>query len=186
MTSTPVVLAVIGGYVWLLFGIALRSERRGVRRSGLIYTLSLGVYCTSWTFYGSVGRAAHSGVDFLPIYLGPTLVFCLGGSLLARMIRVSKASRITSIADFVSTRYGRSAWLAGLVTLVMLAGSVPYIALQLQAVAESLTLLLPPAGLASPPAMWRWRPPCCLGCSPSCLVRAIPTSARTAQASWRQ
>ena len=145
MTSTPVVLAVIGGYVWLLFGIALRSERRGVRRSGLIYTLSLGVYCTSWTFYGSVGRAAHSGVDFLPIYLGPTLVFCLGGSLLARMIRVSKASRITSIADFVSTRYGRSAWLAGLVTLVMLAGSVPYIALQLQAVAESLTLLLPPA-----------------------------------------
>ncbi len=145
MTSTPVVLAVIGSYVWLLFGIALRSERRGVRRSGLIYTLSLGVYCTSWTFYGSVGRAAHSGVDFLPIYLGPTLVFCLGGSLLARMIRVSKASRITSIADFVSTRYGRSRWLAGLVTLVMLAGSVPYIALQLQAVAESLTLLLPPA-----------------------------------------
>ena len=151
MTSTPVVLAIIGAYVCLLFGIALRAERRRVRRSGLIYTLSLGVYCTSWTFYGSVGRAARSGVDFLPIYLGPTLVFCLGGWLLARMIRVSKASRITSIADFVSTRYGRSAGLAGLVTLVMLAGSVPYIALQLQAVAESLTLVLPPArsGLAT-------------------------------------
>jgi signal transduction histidine kinase len=137
------VLAVIGAYVCLLFGIALRAERRGVRRSGLVYTLALGVYCTSWTFYGSVGRAAHSGVDFLPVYLGPTLVFCLGGWLLARMIRVSKARGITSIADFVSTRYGRSAGLAGLVTLVMLAGSVPYIALQLQAVAESFLLVLP-------------------------------------------
>jgi signal transduction histidine kinase len=137
-------LAVIGAYVCLLFGIALWSERRGVRRSGLIYTLSLGVYCTSWTFYGSVGRAAQSGINFLPVYLGPTLVFCLGGWLLARMIRVSKASGITSIADFVSTRYGRSAGLAGLVTLVMLAGSVPYIALQLQAVAESFLLVLPP------------------------------------------
>jgi signal transduction histidine kinase len=145
VNAVPVVLVVIGAYVCLLFGIALRAERVGVRRSGLIYTLSLGVYCTSWTFYGSVGRAAHSGVDFLPVYLGPTLVFCLGGPLLARMIRVSKASAITSIADFVSTRYGRSARLAGLVTLVMLAGSVPYIALQLQAVAESLTLVLPPS-----------------------------------------
>jgi signal transduction histidine kinase len=144
MTSTAAVLAVIAVYVWLLFGIALHAERRGVQRSSLIYTLSLGVYCTSWTFYGSVGRAAQSGVDFLPIYLGPTLTFCLGGTLLARMIRVSKARRITSIADFVSTRYGRSAALAGLVTVVMLIGSVPYIALQLQAVAESLTLLLPP------------------------------------------
>ncbi len=143
MTSGPVLLAVIGGYVGLLFGIALWAERRGIRWPGLVYTLSLGVYCTSWTFYGSVGRASHSGVDFLPVYLGPTLVFCLGGWLLARMIRVSKASGITSIADFISTRYGKSARLAGLVTLVMLAGSVPYIALQLQAVAESLTLLLP-------------------------------------------
>ena len=143
MTSGPVLLAVIGGYVGLLFGIALWAERRGIRWPGLVYTLSLGVYCTSWTFYGSVGRASHSGVDFLPVYLGPTLVFCLGGWLLARMIWVSKASGITSIADFISTRYGKSARLAGLVTLVMLAGSVPYIALQLQAVAESLTLLLP-------------------------------------------
>src|ERR1700760_3689536 len=111
------VLAVIGAYVCLLFGIALWAERRSVQPSGLIYTLSLGVYCTSWTFYGSVGRAAQSGIDFLPVYLGPTLVFCLGGWLLARMIRASKASGITSIADFVATRYGRSARLAGLVTL---------------------------------------------------------------------
>ena len=76
---------------------------------GAIYAMSIGVYCTSWTFYGSVGRASVSGVDFLPIYLGPTLTFCLGWPLLAKMLRVSKTYRITSIADFIASRYGKSA-----------------------------------------------------------------------------
>src|SRR5690349_22429151 len=109
----PVGLIVVTAlvYLGLLFSIAHFGDRRArigrslINSSG-IYSLSLAVYCTSWTFYGSVGRAATSGLDFLPIYLGPTLTFCLGWALLRRILRVSKANRITSIADFIAFRYG--------------------------------------------------------------------------------
>jgi Na+/proline symporter len=107
-----------------------------------IYALSMAVYCTTWTFYGSVGRAAVSGIGFLPVYLGPTLVMALGWFVLLKMIRIVKANRITSIADFISSRYGKSHLLGGLVTIIAVVGIIPYIALQLKAVSSTVSLLL--------------------------------------------
>ena len=139
----PIALA----YILLLFGIAYVGDRRArAGRSPLahpgIYALAIAVYCTCWTFYGSVGRAASTGFDFLPIYLGPTLAFALGWLALKKILRVSKTQRITSIADFVGARYGKSQALAALVTVVAVTGTVPYIALQLQAIAASVEVIL--------------------------------------------
>ncbi len=133
-------------YLGVLFGIAWYADHRADHGRSLIanpvvYALSLGVYCTTWTFYGSVGRAAANGIGFLPIYLGPTLLFALAGFILYRMIRVAKANRITSIADFVASRYGKSQLLGGLVTVIAVVGVIPYIALQLKAVSNSFTIL---------------------------------------------
>lgn len=125
-------------YVAVLFAIAAHGDRRaaaGSSRKPWTYSLALGVYATSWTFYGAVGRAATSGWDFLPIYLGPMLVFLFAGGLLERLIRISKRYNITSIADFIGARYGRNQRLAMFVTVVAVLGVVPYIALQLKAVA---------------------------------------------------
>src|SRR5690554_7785597 len=104
-------------YIGLLFAIATYGDRRAeqgrsIISSPYIYALSLAVYCTAWTFYGSVGRAASSGVGYLPIYLGPTLTAVLWWMVLRKMIRISKVYRITSIADFVASRYGKSSGLA--------------------------------------------------------------------------
>ncbi len=149
MQATAILLIAVG-YVGLLFAIAYRYDREGAWPAGrpvagaAIYAMSIGVYCTSWTFYGSVGRASASGVDFLPVYLGPTLTFCLGWPLLAKMLRVSKTYRITSIADFIASRYGKSGALAGLVTVIAVIGSIPYIALQLKALDESFVMLANP------------------------------------------
>ena len=149
MSSPLLVLLPLAGYCALLFGVAALAERRRRRPpSAWLYVLSLGVYCTSWTYYGSVGRASVRGIDFLPIYLGPTLVCVLGWPLLAKLIRISKAHRITSIADFIGTRYGQSHGLAGLVTLIAVIGTVPYIALQLKAVSASLLVMLSPQASA--------------------------------------
>ena len=133
-------------YLGLLFAIAYWADRRADQRRSVIshptvYALSLAVYCTAWTFYGSVGRAAATGVGFLPIYLGPTLIAALWGTLLLKMIRVSKAQRITSIADFIASRYGKSQLLGGIVTVIAVLGVVPYIALQLKAISSSFTIL---------------------------------------------
>jgi Na+/proline symporter/signal transduction histidine kinase len=133
-------------YLGVLFAIAWYADRRADTGRSLIanpvvYALSLGVYCTTWTFYGSVGRAAASGIGFLPIYLGPTLLFALAGFILHKMIRVAKANRITSIADFVASRYGKSQLLGGLVTVIAVVGVIPYIALQLKAVSNSFAIL---------------------------------------------
>ncbi len=135
------------GYLSLLFAIAYYGDKRADAGRSLIanpyiYALSIAVYCTAWTYYGSVGRAASSGVDFLPIYLGPTLMFALGGFVLRKIIRISKVHRITSIADFVSSRYGKSHLLGGLVTVIAVVGIMPYISLQLKAVSTSYTVLL--------------------------------------------
>jgi Na+/proline symporter len=133
-------------YVGLLFAIATYGDRVAARRpesrrSPWIYSLALGVYCTSWTFYGAVGRAATSGWDFLPIYLGPMLSFLLGYPLIARIVEISKRHNITSIADFIGARYGRHPRLSMLVTLIALFGVLPYIALQLKAVASSFAIV---------------------------------------------
>ena len=113
------------------------------RHHGLIYGLSLAVYCTSWTFYGGVGTAATSGLDYLPIYLGPVLVFTFGFGLVRKVLAQSKAQHSTSIADFLSARYGKSATVAALVTVIASVGSLPYMALQLQSVGASLLALSP-------------------------------------------
>src|SRR5512138_1859184 len=134
-------------YLGLLFAIAWLGDRRAERGRSVIanpytYALSLAVYCTTWTFYGSVGRAASSGVGFLPVYLGPTLVIALWWYVWRKVIRISKTYRITSIADFVASRYGKSQSLGGLVTVIAVLGVIPYISLQLKAISSSFTMLL--------------------------------------------
>jgi len=145
-TGLFIVLASFG-YVGLLFAIAYYGDKRAeagrsIIANPYIYALSLAVYCTSWTFYGSVGRAATSGIGFLPIYLGPTLMAVLWWYVLLKMIRISKKNRITSIADFISSRYGKSQLLGGLVTVIAVIGIIPYISLQLKAVSNSFSIIL--------------------------------------------
>jgi signal transduction histidine kinase len=146
MLQTWVVVAFSAGYLGLLFAVAYYGRRRAdaghsIIANGTVYALSLAVYATSWTYYGSVGRAASTGVGFLPIYLGPTLMMALGWLVLRRIIRISRRNRITSLADFVSARYGKSATLGGLVTVIAVVGIVPYIALQLKAVSNTFGIL---------------------------------------------
>jgi Na+/proline symporter/nitrogen-specific signal transduction histidine kinase len=142
-----VIITASFGYIGLLFAIAYYADRRAlagrsVIANPVIYSLSLAVYATAWTFYGSVGRAASDGVGFLPIYIGPTLMILLWWFVLRKIIRISKINRITSLADFIGSRYGKSALLAGLVTVIAVVGILPYISLQLKAVSSSFQILL--------------------------------------------
>src|ERR687897_1260688 len=147
MLRGSVILLVASAYLAILFAIAPfgagRAEQaRSIINTPYVYTLSIAVYCTAWTFYGSVGRAAQAGVGFLPIYFGPTLMACLWWFVLRRMLRITKAYGITSIADFIASRYGKSALLGGLVTLIAVVGIMPYISLQLKAVSTSVSVIL--------------------------------------------
>ncbi len=144
--SGSLILAVSLSYLGLLFIIAHLGERAAAADRSLIanpyvYTLSLAVYCTAWTYYGSVGRAANSGIGFLPIYLGPTLMAATWWFVLRKIIRISQLNRLNSIADFIASRYGKSALLGGLVTVVAVIGILPYISLQLKAVSTSYAVL---------------------------------------------
>jgi len=138
------VIAAAFGYIGLLFLVASHGDRHTQRGRGsrLIYPLSLAIYCTSWTFFGSVGFAARTSVDFLAIYVGPILMIAFGTPLLRRVIKLAKSQNITSIADFIAARYGKSQAVAATVALIAIVGSVPYIALQLKAVASSLATIL--------------------------------------------
>ncbi|MCB1868322.1 MAG: histidine kinase [Gammaproteobacteria bacterium] len=147
MLSGPLVVVTSFLYLGLLFAIAYWADRRAdtgrsVISNPTVYALSLAVYCTAWTYYGSVGRAAATGYGFLPIYLGPTLAATLWVFLLLKMVRISKSQRITSIADFISSRYGKSHLLGGLVTVIAVVGVLPYIALQLKAISSSFSILI--------------------------------------------
>ena len=140
------VIAAAFGYIGFLFLVASYGDRlsptqRG-RASALIYPLSLAIYCTSWTFFGSVGFATRTSVDFLAIYVGPILMIALCTPLLRRVIKLAKSQNITSIADFIAARYGKSQAVAATVAAIAIIGSVPYIALQLKAVASSLETIL--------------------------------------------
>jgi Na+/proline symporter/signal transduction histidine kinase len=142
-----VIVAASFAYIGVLFAIAFWGDKRAeagrsVISNAWIYSLSLGVYATAWTFYGSVGRAASDGVGFLPIYLGPTLMIVLWWFVVRKMIRIARTNRITSLADFVASRYGRSSLLGGLVTVIAVIGILPYISLQLKAVSGSFQILL--------------------------------------------
>ncbi|KWT96815.1 MULTISPECIES: sensor histidine kinase [unclassified Variovorax] len=157
MQATPVVIVAAFGYLALLFAIAHVGDRRAREGRSLIgspwiYTLSMGVYCTAWTYFGSIGRAASSGLWFLPIYLGPTLGMLMAWTVLRKMIRIARSQRITSIADFIASRHGKSPLLAMLVTLIAVVGILPYIALQLKAIASGYALLVDAP--ARPLAWW--------------------------------
>ncbi|MGO3932371.1 hybrid sensor histidine kinase/response regulator, partial [Rhodopseudomonas pseudopalustris] len=140
------VIAAALAYIGFLFYIASfgdrLSQRQRERAGGLIYPLSLAIYCTSWTFFGSVGSASRTSADFLAIYVGPILLIGVCTPLLRRVISLAKSQNITSIADFIAARYGKSQRVAATVAIIAIIGSVPYIALQLKAVASSLQTIL--------------------------------------------
>ncbi|MBV9636547.1 MAG: hybrid sensor histidine kinase/response regulator [Methylobacteriaceae bacterium] len=141
--------AILAALLYLsgLFAVAYYGDTLGrrlvrERARGLIYALTLAVYCTSWTFFGSVGLASTAGLDFLPIYIGPIVVVAFGQRLILRMVRLAKSQNITSIADFIAARYGKSEAVAALVAIIAVIGVVPYIALQLKAISASLATVL--------------------------------------------
>ncbi|SEW20115.1 His Kinase A (phospho-acceptor) domain-containing protein [Cognatiyoonia koreensis] len=148
------VIAVALAYVTFLFAVAFMAERRAAAgnrawlNSPLIYTLSLSIYCTAWTFYGAVGYAARSGLEFVTIYLGPTLVMVGWWIILRRLVRIGKTQRITSIADLISSRFGKSTLLGVVVTLMAIVAATPYIALQLQSVTLSFSVFAENSGVA--------------------------------------
>lgn len=163
MLEPGVIVAVAGLYLSGLFLLAFISDRRaergvkGIINSPVVYTLSLAVYCTSWTFYGAVGSAARNGVEFATIYIGPTFVFVGWWLFLRKLVRISRAQQITSIADFISARYGKSSAISAVVTLIAIVAIAPYIALQLKAVATSFEAIARPSpfvdGTTSPPGL---------------------------------
>lgn len=141
-----VVFLLILGYLSILFLVAYFAERReragrSIVSNPYVYSLSLAVYCTSWTFYGSVGRAATSGFSFLTIYLGPTLMAALWAVILTKIIRIAKENRITTISDFIGARYGNSLFLSAFVTIVAVIGITPYLGLQIKAIMSTLTIV---------------------------------------------
>ena len=159
--SAVLVVAVSLAYLLALFAVASHGDRRAAAGRSLIanpwiYALSMAVYCSAWTYFGSVGRAASSGVWFLPIYLGPMLAMVLAWLVLRKMVRIAQRYRITSIADFIASRYGKSPLLAGLVTLITVVGIVPYLALQLKGIAVAFDVVTAaPAALARERAWWQ-------------------------------
>ncbi|MFZ5709732.1 MAG: ATP-binding protein [Pseudomonadota bacterium] len=143
MVSFKVLVAASLAYVIFLFAVAYLADRRARRgqigwlRSPVVYTLSLSIYCTAWTFYGAVGNAARSGLEFMTIYLGPTIVFVGWLWVLRKLVRIGRTQRVTSIADLLSSRYGKSNLVGVIVTVIAVAAATPYIALQLQSVTLS-------------------------------------------------
>ena len=141
-----IVIPVSLAYLGVLFLIAWYGDRQVrwlSRWRPWIYSLSIAVYCTSWTFYGTVGQASNNPWSFLPIYLAPILVFTLGWRILARLILIAKREHITSIADFIAARYGKSQGLAVAVTVIAVIGILPYIALQLRGITMGLDIVAP-------------------------------------------
>jgi PAS domain S-box-containing protein len=158
MTTTT--LGLLGALLWALalFGVALAGERRlrlPERAWSAVYALSLAVYCTSWTFYGTVAQAAAHGWALPPTFIGTIALFALGFPFLRRLARLAREQNSTSIADLLASRFGKSPWLAALVTAVAVVGMVPYIALQLRAVAQSFALLTAEEGGAVAAAAWQ-------------------------------
>ena len=146
MLNKGLIIAFTFGYLALLFAIAFFSEKsakkgKSYASNPYIYALSLAVYCTAWTYYGSVGRAATNGLEFLAIYIGPSLVAPLWWFIMRKIIRISKVQRISSIADFISSRYGKNITLGGVVTVFCLLGILPYTSIQIKAIASTFDIL---------------------------------------------
>ena len=137
-------LFIVALYMLILFYIAYWAEKRDHSRwtnNPYIYSLSLAVYCTAWTYYGSIGVAANSGLSYLPIYLGPIIIIPTWMIILKKIIRISRVNKISSIADFISLRYGNDRFLGALVTIVCISGIVPYIALQLKSISDTFHIV---------------------------------------------
>jgi len=133
-------------YLGLLFAVAYYAEYRlkkgrSIINNGYVYALSLGVYCTAWTYYGSVGQASTKGIEFLAVYIGPVIMAALFWPVLRKIIRICKTQHISSIADLISIRYGKNFSLAVVVTILCMVGIIPYIALQLKAISDSMNIL---------------------------------------------
>lgn len=142
MISQGIIVLIAIAYLCLLFLVANVTERNWLKLpSSWVYALSLAVYCTAWTFFGSIGSAAEQGLSFLPVYLGPTLFMPLLAPVLVKLIHISKRQRITSIADFISSRYGKNVSLGMLVTFFCVIGIVPYISIQLKAITSGMDML---------------------------------------------
>lgn len=155
MIDSGIVLLVFCIYMGFLFFVASWTERMSAAGKSktdnpVVYSLSLAVYCTAWTYYGSVGKAASSGMLFLPVYIGPTASIFLWWIILRKLVRLKSHHRITSIADFISARYDKSQFLAALVTVIAIAGILPYIALQLKAITSTFLILTGPVPGPSP------------------------------------
>ena len=142
--SSVGLLFILALYMLILFYIAYWAEKRGHSKwtnNPYIYSLSLAVYCTAWTYYGSIGVAANSGLSYLPIYLGPIIIIPTWMIILKKIIRISRVNKISSIADFISLRYGNDRFLGALVTIVCIFGIVPYIALQLKSISDTFHIV---------------------------------------------
>ncbi|MEW9613499.1 sensor histidine kinase [Shinella sp. S4-D37] len=152
MLPVNLVVFVCLAYVSLLFLVAFAGDRKASRdpsgwlSSPLVYTLSISIYCTSWTFFGAVGSAARSGAEFVTIYLGPVVVFAGWWLFLRKLVTVGRVYNTTSIADLISARFGKSPTLGVLITVMALVGTTPYIALQLKALTSSFQVITFPAG----------------------------------------
>ncbi|SOC46192.1 Na+/proline symporter [Rhizobium subbaraonis] len=148
MLSGWTIFAAAFAYLLLLFAVATYGDRRSrtpdaaSRGRPMVYAMSLAIYCTSWTYFGGVGLASAQGLEFFGIYIGPILMFTLGLPLIRRIVSLAKSERLTSIADFVGARYGKSPGVAAIVALIALIGAVPYIALQLKAVSSSVKVVV--------------------------------------------
>src|SRR5690606_26874810 len=155
MLNLSVVALASLAWLALMFGAALFAERRPAlwaRHWRHIYALSLAVHCTSWTFYGTVTQAARYGWPLPPTFLGAILLYALAVGFMIKLVRLARETNATSIADLIATRLGKDAWLAATVTLVAALGLIPYIALQLKAVAMSFAMLTTRDGGAVAPA----------------------------------
>jgi Na+/proline symporter/signal transduction histidine kinase len=142
--NSGILIVILLLYLGLLFFIAQWAERKGNSKwtnNPYIYSLSLAVYCTTWTYYGSIGVAANSGLNYIPIYLGPVIAFPAWIVILRKIIRISRVNKISSIADFISLRYGNSRFLGALVTLISLMAILPYVGLQLKAISETFHIV---------------------------------------------
>ncbi|WP_167409430.1 ATP-binding protein [Chryseobacterium lathyri] len=142
--SSLALFAVVLLYLALLFLVAHLAEKKRSKRwvnNPYIYALSLAVYCTAWTYYGSIGVAATSGLNYLPIYIGPIMIIPAWIYINTRIVRISRVNKISSLADFISLRYGNSRSFSAIITIVCLLAIVPYIGLQIKAISETFHLV---------------------------------------------
>ncbi|RYY32007.1 MAG: sodium:proline symporter, partial [Sphingobacteriaceae bacterium] len=142
--SSVALLIILSLYLALLFFVAHWAEKKGSSKwtnNPYVYALSMAVYCSAWTYYGSIGVAAKSGLNYLPVYIGPIMIIPAWMIILRKIVRISRVNKISSIADFISLRYGNSRSLGAMVTVICLMGILPYIALQLKAIAETFHIV---------------------------------------------